>query len=70
MKTVTDRNGRTVRVPVEPKRIACFFGPSYEKLFLLGSADKVAAMSLKQSPWAHKFNPGLKKAVRSCQPIL
>jgi iron complex transport system substrate-binding protein len=63
MKTVTDRNGRTVQVPVEPKKIACFFGPSYEKLFLLGSADKVAAMSLKQSPWAHKLNPALKKVV-------
>jgi iron complex transport system substrate-binding protein len=63
MKTVTDRNGRTVRVPVDPKRIACFFGPSYEKVFLLGSADRVAAMSLKQSPWAHKLNPDLKKVV-------
>jgi len=63
LKTVTDRNGRTVRVPVDPKRIACFFGPSYEKVFLLGSADRVAAMSLKQSPWAHKLNPDLKKVV-------
>jgi len=63
MKTVTDRNGRTVRVPVDPKRIACFFGPSYEKVFLLGSADRVAAMSLKQSTWAHKLNPDLKKVV-------
>ncbi len=61
MKTVTDRNGRTVKVPAHPRRIACFFGPSYEKAFLLGAADRVAAMSLKQSPWAHKLNPGLKK---------
>jgi len=63
MKTVTDRNGRTVRVPAEPRRIACFFGPSYEKAFLLGAADRVAAMSLKQSTWAHKLNPNLKKVV-------
>ena len=63
VKTVKDRNGRTVQVPVDPKRIACFFGPSYEKVFLLGSADRVAAMSLKQSPWAHKLNPNLKKVV-------
>jgi len=63
MKTVKDRNGRTVRVPEDPKRIACFFGPSYEKMFLLGAADRVAAMSLKQSPWAHRLNPNLKKAV-------
>lgn len=61
MKTVTDRNGRTVRVPVEPKRIACFYGPSYEKAFLLGSADRVAVMSIKQPPWARKLNPDLEK---------
>lgn len=60
MKTVTDGMGKNVMVPKDPKRIACFFGPSYEKVFLLGSGDKVAAMSLTQSPWAHKLNPGLK----------
>jgi iron complex transport system substrate-binding protein len=32
-RSVTDRIGRTVKVPLEPKRIACFFGPSYEKVF-------------------------------------
>jgi iron complex transport system substrate-binding protein len=63
MKTVVDGNGRTVRVPVEPKRIACFFGPSYEKVFLLGAADRVAAMSIRQPPWAHKINPGLDNIV-------
>jgi iron complex transport system substrate-binding protein len=57
---ITDRIGRTVRVPTEPKRIACFLGPSYEKVFLLGSADKVAVMSIRQSPWAQKLNPNLK----------
>lgn len=62
-KTVTDGIGRVVKVPVDPKRIACFFGPSYEKAFLLGSSDKVAAMSIKQSPWAHKLNPGLKNVM-------
>ncbi len=61
MKTVTDRHGNKVRVPVEPQRIACFFGPSYEKVFLLGAADKVAAMSIRQPPWAHKIIPGLEK---------
>ena len=62
-KTLRDRNGRTVQIPVDPQRIACFYGPSYEKLFLLGAGSKVAAMSLKQTPWAHKLNPELKKAV-------
>ena len=60
-RSVTDRIGRTVRVPLEPKRIACFFGPSYEKVFLLGSADQVAVMSIRQPPWAEKLNPNLKK---------
>jgi iron complex transport system substrate-binding protein len=63
MRPVTDRTGRTVQVPVEPKRIACFFGPSYEKAFLFGFGDRVAAMSIKQTPWAHKLNPALKKVV-------
>ena len=60
-RLVTDRIGRAVKVPVEAKRIACFFGPSYEKVFLLGSADKVAVMSIRQPPWAQKLNPNLKK---------
>lgn len=60
MKKVADRNGKKIRVPVEPKRIACFFGPSYEKVFLLGMADRVAAMSIRQPSWAHKLNPALK----------
>ena len=59
-KLVTDRIGRSVKVPVDPQRIACFFGPSYEKVFLLGSADKVAVMSIKQPPWSQKLNPALK----------
>jgi iron complex transport system substrate-binding protein len=63
MRTVTDRTGRTVQVPADPKRIACFFGPSYEKAFLFGFGDRVAAMSIKQTPWAHKLNPALKKVV-------
>jgi iron complex transport system substrate-binding protein len=60
-RSITDRIGRTVKVPLEAKRIACFFGPSYEKVFLLGSADKVAVMSIRQPPWAQKLNPSLKK---------
>lgn len=60
-RPITDRIGRTVKVPLEPKRIACFLGPSYEKVFLLGSGDKVAVMSIRQSPWAQKLNPNLKK---------
>ncbi len=61
MRMITDRTGRTVEIPVTPKRIACFFGPSYEKVFLLEAADRVAMMSLEQSPWAHRLNPHLKE---------
>jgi len=61
MKTVTTPDGGTAQVPVDPKRIACFYGPSYEKVFLLGMGDRVAAMSIAQTPWAHKLNPDLKK---------
>jgi iron complex transport system substrate-binding protein len=59
-RTVTDLAGRTVNVPASPRKIACFFGPSYEKVFLFGLGDRVAAMSISQTPWAHKFNPSLK----------
>jgi iron complex transport system substrate-binding protein len=58
-KTVIDRIGRTVKIPIDPQRIACFFGPSYEKVYLLGSADKVAVMSIRQPPWSQKLNPAL-----------
>ena len=58
-RTITDRTGRVVDVPVEPEKIACFFGPSYEKVFLLGAADKIVAMSIIQPPWSRKLNPKL-----------
>jgi iron complex transport system substrate-binding protein len=61
IRMITDRTGRTVEIPVTPKRIACFFGPSYEKVFLLGAADRVVMMSLEQRPWAHRLNPRLKE---------
>ena len=59
-RTVTDRTGRTVSIPTDPRRIACFYGPSYDRAFLLGAADRVAARTLKHPPWAHKLNPNLR----------
>lgn len=61
MRTITDRTGRTVRIPVSPKRIACFLGPSYEKTLLLGSADRVVMTAIKQPPWSCKIRPGGEK---------
>lgn len=61
MRTITDRTGRTVRIPVNPRRIACFLGPSYEKALLLGSADRVVMTAINQPPWSYKIRPAAKK---------
>jgi iron complex transport system substrate-binding protein len=61
MRTITDRTGRTVKVPIDPKRIACFLGPSYEKTLLLGSADRVVMTAINQPPWSYKIRPQAKK---------
>ncbi len=60
MRTITDRTGRTVKIPANPKRIASFLGPSYEKIFLLGCADKVVMTAINQPPWSHKLRPEVK----------
>lgn len=59
-RVVVDRVGREVRIPAKPQRIACLFGPSYEKLFALGAADRVALAANVLVPWNHVLNPGLK----------
>lgn len=61
MRTIIDRTGRTVEIPVDPKRIACFLGPSYEKILLLGSADRVVMTAINQPPWSYKIRPAAKK---------
>ncbi len=61
MRTITDRTGRTVKVPADPKRIACFLGPSYEKLLLLGFADRVVMTAITQPPWSQKIRPEVRK---------
>lgn len=60
-RIIVDRVGRHVRIPETPKRIACLFGPSYEKLFALGAADRVAIVANVVLPWDYKLNPGLLK---------
>ncbi|MCP4622455.1 MAG: ABC transporter substrate-binding protein, partial [bacterium] len=59
-RMITDLDGRKVTIPVFPERVACFYGPSYEKVFLLGGADRVAMMSITYPPWAYNINPVLK----------
>jgi iron complex transport system substrate-binding protein len=58
-RTITDRAGRKVLIPKIPQRIACIFGPSYEKLFALGGADRVAIVANVMLPWNYKLNPAL-----------
>jgi iron complex transport system substrate-binding protein len=61
MRTITDRMGRIVKIPVNPQRIACFLGPSYEKVLLLGAADRVVMTAIDQPPWSYKIRPAVKK---------
>lgn len=60
-RTITDRAGRTVTIPESPNRIACIFGPSYEKIFALGGADRISIVANVMLPWCYRVNPGLKK---------
>ncbi|HBE76187.1 MAG TPA: iron ABC transporter substrate-binding protein [Firmicutes bacterium] len=59
-RTITDLAGRQVRLPVEVKRVACLEGNSYERVFLLSEADKIAVRILFDGPWAERLNPRLK----------
>ncbi|WP_022669332.1 ABC transporter substrate-binding protein [Desulfospira joergensenii] len=58
-RTITDRSGRRVRIPETPRRIACLFGPSYEKLLAFGATDRVSMVANVTLPWNLVLNPGL-----------
>ena len=60
-RTITDRTGRRVRIPETPRRIACLFGPSYEKLLAFGATDRVSMVANVTLPWNLVLNPGLEK---------
>ncbi len=60
-RVIVDRAGRKVRIPAAPRRIACIFGPSYEKLFALGGADRVSVVHNFLVPWNYELNPRLKQ---------
>lgn len=60
-RIITDRAGRTVTIPDRPERIACIFGPSYEKLFAFGGADRISIVANVMLPWCYKLNPDLRK---------
>lgn len=56
-RLLTDMAGRRVAVPAALDRIACLTGACYEKLFLLGAADKVVLRLAGQPPWMAATNP-------------
>ncbi|PKL41398.1 MAG: hypothetical protein CVV44_01815 [Spirochaetae bacterium HGW-Spirochaetae-1] len=57
---VTDRVGNKMLIPERPVRIACLAGPSYEKIFMLGGADRVALIPIEMPSWSYVLNPELK----------
>lgn len=57
-RTVTDMAGRQVTVPDRVERIGCLEVLCYEKLFLLGAADRVIMMTRTNAPWMLPTNPG------------
>ena len=60
-RIITDRAGRTVCIPKTPRKIACIYGPSYEKLFAFGATDRVAIVANVLLPWNFTLNPELKR---------
>jgi iron complex transport system substrate-binding protein len=60
-RMIVDRTGKEVCIPTYPKRVACLFGPSYEKLLSLGAVDRVAIVPNLALPWNYQLNPGLKQ---------
>jgi iron complex transport system substrate-binding protein len=58
-QTVVDMAGRKVVLPLEPERVACISGPSYEKALLLGQGAKVFVKNAYSSAnaWAAKVYP-------------
>jgi iron complex transport system substrate-binding protein len=66
---VTDLAGREVELSGPPSKALAIAGPSYEKVFLLGQADKLAGAHfyMLDRPWVVATNPNIKsvKAVQS-----
>lgn len=55
-RTITNLDGSTIKVPAEAQRVACLFGPSYEKVVLLGCEDKIIAdgdFHIDGWPWSN-----------------
>jgi iron complex transport system substrate-binding protein len=55
-KTITNVDGTPIEVPVNVERVAAIFGPSYEKVVLLGAEDKIVCdgdFHIDGWPWSN-----------------
>ena len=59
-RTVTGLDGEKTEIPSNPKRIACFYHPAYDKIVMLSKGSRIALMPQQATPWAYKFYPELK----------
>jgi len=60
-RIITDMDDQSIRVPVDPGRIACMHGVSSERIIILGRGDRLV-MSMSPSPWMHKLFPEVKNS--------
>ncbi|WP_052410368.1 ABC transporter substrate-binding protein [Paenibacillus durus] len=57
-RTIENMKGQSITVPVEAKRIAAVYGPSYETLVMLGAEERIVACSdvqVDNFPWAQRI---------------
>jgi iron complex transport system substrate-binding protein len=67
-RTVIDPAGHQVSVPTPVKRVACLTGACYEKVFLLGQADKIVSRVATFPPWMVQTNIKAKDIPTSPNP--
>jgi iron complex transport system substrate-binding protein len=69
-RIVTDPAGRQVSIPATVERVACLTGACYEKVFLLGQADKIVARVATFPPWMAQTNPKARDIPTSSNPTI
>jgi iron complex transport system substrate-binding protein len=56
-ETVTDMAGRRVALPAKVDRVACLEVLCYQKMLMLGAADRITEMTMTTAPWMIVTNP-------------
>ena len=59
-RTIIAPDGERIEIPSVPKRIACFYQPTYDKILMLSKPSRIALLPRAATPWAVKFYPELK----------